>query len=332
MQRATITAIGHYVPPETYPNAYFESYLDTSDEWITTRTGIRERHFAKEGATSDLIVKAAQHCFDRFNVDPAKIDAIIVATATPDYLFPATACVVQDKLGLRHNTQLWGYDLLAACSSFLFALETARRLVESGQSRCVMVCGGDKMSAITDFEDRSTAVLFGDAAAVVLVEPSTDPEIGIIDAIVGIDGQGRDLLLLPAGGSAQPTTAETVAQRLHFLRQEGRAVFREAVVKMADITLEIMERNHLSAEDVDWLVPHQANMRIITATAQRAQLPMEKVMVNIDRYGNTTNATIPLCLSEALDAGKLRYGDNIIMTAFGAGFTWASIYLKWGIQ
>ena len=332
MARAAITAVGHYVPPDTYSNAYFESYLDTSDEWIRTRTGIRERHFAKEGATSDLIVKAAQHCFERHQVDPSKIDAIIVATATPDYLFPATACIVQDKLGLRSNPRLWGYDLLAACSSFLFALETARRLVESGQSQCVMVCGGDKMSAITDFDDRITAVLFGDAAAVVLVEPSEDPAIGIIDSIVGIDGQGGPLLRLPAGGSALPTTEETVKKKLHFLQQEGRAVFREAVVKMADITLEIMERNNLKAEDIQWLVPHQANLRIITATAERAQLPMDKVMVNIDRYGNTTNATIPLCLSEAIDEGKLHYGDNIIMTAFGAGFTWASIYMRWGIR
>lgn len=332
MKRAAITAIGHYVPPDVYTNSYFESYLDTSDEWIRTRTGIRERRFAKGGATSDLIVKAARNCFERFDVNPNKIDTIIVATASPDHLFPATACIVQEKLQLYGNDRLWGYDLLAACSSFLFALETARRLVESGASQCVMVCGGDKMSSIVDFDDRTTAVLFGDAAGVVLVEPTEDPSIGIMDSLLGMDGRGKELLLMPAGGSAMPASEETVQKRLHVVKQEGQAVFREAVVKMADITLEIMQKNGLTADDVDWLVPHQANLRIIAATAHRANLSMEKVLVNIDKYGNTTNATIPLCLSEAQQEGKLKYGDNVILTAFGAGFAWGSIYMKWGIR
>ncbi len=325
---ATITSIAHYFPPDVYPNSYFEKYLDTSDEWIIERTGIRERRLAKNGATSDLIVPAAKLCLERRGLKTTDIECVIVATVTPDYMFPPTAAVVQNKLGIQ---RAWGFDLSAACSGFVFALVTAAKLVESGAVKNVLLCGGDKMSAITDFQDRAQAVLFGDGAGVALIEMSNDPELGILDQILRIDGEGSKFLYQPAGGSAKPASHETVDNREHYVHQEGQTVFKAAVKGMADVTLEIMEKNKLSKDDISWLVPHQANFRIISATAQRMGLPLDKVMVNIDRYANTTAATIPSCLSEWYESGKLKKGDKIIIASFGAGFTLGAIYMRWSI-
>lgn len=326
---ATITSLAHYFPPNVYPNSYFEGYLDTSNEWIVERTGIHERRFSNNGATSDLIVPAAQKCLAQRGISHDTIDCIIVSTVTPDYMFPATAAVVQNKLGLKN---VWGFDLSAACSGYLFGLVTAVKLVESGAVRNVLLCGADKMSAIVDFQDRAQAVLFGDGAAVTLIEMSNDPELGILDHILRIDGEGGKFLYQAAGGSFKPASIETVQNREHYIHQEGQAVFKAAVVGMADVTLEIMKKNQLTGEDVDWLVPHQANLRIITATAQRMGLPMEKVMVNIDKYANTTAATIPSCLSEWHQAGKLKRGNNLILASFGAGFTWGAVYMRWSMD
>ncbi len=325
---ATITSIAHYFPPDVYPNSYFEQYLDTSDEWIIERTGIRERRFSKDGATSDLIVPAAKLCIERRGIKLEDIECIIVATVTPDHLFPATACVVQHKLGIPNA---WGFDLSAACSGFLFALVTAAKIVESGGARNVLLCGADKMSSIVDFEDRAQAVLFGDGAGVVLIEMSPDPGLGILDHILHIDGEGGKYLYQAAGGSAKPASFETVKNREHYIHQEGQAVFKAAVKGMADVSVEIMKKNNLTNYDVDWLVPHQANFRIISATADRMGLPMDKVMVNIDKYANTTAATIPSCLSQWWEDGKLKKGDNIILASFGAGFTWGAVYMKWSL-
>lgn len=325
---ATITSIAHYFPPDVYPNSYFEKYLDTSDEWIIERTGIRERRLAKNGATSDLIVPAAKLCLERRGLKATDVECVIVATVTPDYMFPPTAAVVQNKLGIP---KAWGFDLSAACSGFVFALVTAAKLVESGAVKNVLLCGGDKMSAIVDFQDRAQAVLFGDGAGVALVEMSDDPEFGILDQILRIDGEGGKFLYQPAGGSAKPASHETVDNREHYIHQEGQTVFKAAVKGMADVTVEIMERNNLSKDDISWLVPHQANFRIISATAQRMGLPLDKVMVNIDRYANTTAATIPSCLSEWYESNKLKRGDKIIIASFGAGFTLGAIYMRWSI-
>ncbi|MEJ5287179.1 MAG: 3-oxoacyl-[acyl-carrier-protein] synthase, KASIII [Candidatus Kapaibacterium sp.] len=325
---ATITSIAHYFPPDVYTNEYFEQYLDTSDEWITERTGIKERRFLKEGATSDLIVPAAKLCLERRGMKPEDVDCIIVATVTPDHMFPATACVVQNKLGIPNA---WGFDLSAACSGFLFALVTAAKIVESGGARNVLLCGADKMSAIVDFEDRAQAVLFGDGAGVALIEKSDDPNLGILDHILYIDGEGGKYLYQAAGGSAKPASIETVKNREHYIHQEGQAVFKAAVKGMADVSVEIMEKNNLTKDDIAYLVPHQANLRIITATAQRMGISMDKVMVNIDKYANTTAATIPSCLSQWWEAGKLKKGDNLILASFGAGFTWGAVYMKWSM-
>ncbi|MGQ9818621.1 MAG: beta-ketoacyl-ACP synthase III [Candidatus Kapaibacteriales bacterium] len=326
---ATITSVAHYFPPDVYPNSYFESYLDTSNEWIIERTGIRERRFSRNGATSDLIVPASRQCLEQRGISPESIDCIIVSTVTPDYMFPATAAVVQNKLGLKNA---WGFDLSAACSGYLFGLVTAAKLVESGAVRNVLLCGADKMSAIVDFQDRTQAVLFGDGAAVTLIEMSDDPELGVLDHILRIDGEGGKYLYQAAGGSFKPATIETVQNREHYIHQEGQAVFKSAVIGMAEVTLEIMKKNNLRDDDVDWLVPHQANLRIITATAQRMGLPMEKVMVNIDKYANTTAATIPSCLSEWYQAGKLKRGNRLILASFGAGFTWGAVYMRWSMD
>ncbi len=328
-RRAYISSLAHYVPEEVYSNQFFEKRLDTSDEWIRTRTGISERRFAFNKGTSELMLPAAEKAIARRGIDKQDIDLIICATITPDHVFPSTACLLQNKLGIKH---CWGFDLAAACSGFLFALETARRFIESGAAQRVLLCGGDRMSAILDFEDRSTCVLFGDGAGAIILEASDDPEIGVFDANLRIDGAGKDFLYMPAGGSAKPPSAETVANKEHYVVQDGRTVFRAAVVGMADVTAEVMERNNLRAEDVAWLVPHQANMRIIGATAERMGVSSDKVMVNIDRYGNTTAGTIPLCLSEWYDAGKIQYGDRLILSSFGAGYTWGSVYLRWGIK
>jgi 3-oxoacyl-[acyl-carrier-protein] synthase-3 len=326
---ATITSIAHYLPPDVYSNAHFESYLETNDEWITARTGIKERRFAKDGGTSDLIVPAAKACLEKKGVSPEEIDMVIVCTVTPDHFFPSTACLVQDKVGLKNA---WGFDISAACSGFVFGLVTAAKMVESGQAKKVLLCGADKMTSILDLNDRAQAVLFGDGAGVCLIEKSEDENTGIIDNILHIDGSGGKYLHMPAGGSLKPSSHESVDNKEHFIHQDGQAVFKHAVVGMADVSVEILERNGLTPDDVAYLVPHQANLRIISATANRMGLPMEKVMVNIDKYGNTTAGTIPICLSEWHSECKIKKGDKLVLASFGAGFTWGSIYLVWDMN
>lgn len=326
---ATITSIAHYLPPDIYPNSYFEKYLDTSDEWIFTRTGIKERRFLKEGGTSDLIVPAAKLCLEKKGYKPEDIDCVLVATVTPDHSFPCTAALVQHKLGIPNA---WGFDISAACSGFLFALQTACKLVESGAAKRVLLCGGDKMSSIIDFEDRATVVLFGDGAGCAVVEMSDDPNKGVMDAILRIDGEGGKYLNMPAGGSVRPPSVETVNDREHYVFQDGQNVFKAAVKGMADVSAEIMKQNNLSSDDVKWLVPHQANLRIIDATARRMGLESEKVMINIEKYGNTTAGTIPILLSEWSDRGDLVDGDKIVLASFGAGFTWGAMYLVWHLN
>lgn len=326
--RAAITAVGMYVPDKVLDNHYFESILDTNDEWIRTRTGIRERRILESGATSDLGVKAAEDLFSTTDVKPEEIDAIIVATVTPDMFFPATACLIQNRIGA---TNAWGFDLSAACSGFLFALQTGTGLIESGNYKKILVIGADKMSSILDYTDRNTCILFGDGASAVLLEPSEDNNFGIMDSILRVDGSGQHSLHMRGGGSLHPATPETIGNKMHYIYQDGKAVFKVAVKGMADVSGEIMERNNLSSEDIAYLVPHQANLRIIDATAKRMGIGPEKVTINIDKYGNTTAATIPLCLTEYYRADKIKKGDKIILAAFGAGFTWGSTYLVWSI-
>lgn len=326
---AVITAVGMYVPDTVLDNKYFESIVDTNDEWIVSRTGIRERRKMDDGATSDMAAKACEDLFKTTNVKPEEIDVVIVATVTPDMFFPATACLVQEKIGAKNA---WGFDLSAACSGFLFALQTGASLIESGNYQKVLVVGSDKMSSIVDYTDRNTCILFGDAASAVLLEPSKDLNYGVKDSLLYVDGSGKDALNMKAGGSALPSSADTVNRKLHYIYQDGKAVFKVAVKGMADISYEIMQRNGLKAEDVSYLVPHQANLRIIAATAQRMGVSEDKVMINIDRYGNTTAATIPLCLTEYYRAGKIKKGDNLVLAAFGAGYTWGALYLTWGFD
>lgn len=325
---AMITGVGMYVPDKVLDNAFFEKIVETNSEWIITRTGIKERRIIENGATSDLAYLAAEDLIKTHNINRDEIDVIIVATVTPDMFFPATACLVQEKLGCKNA---WGFDLSAACSGFLFALQTGASLVESGAYKKVLVIGADKMSAITDYTDRNTCILFGDAGSAVLLEPTEDKSLGIQDSILRIDGSGKDALYMSGGGSLNPPTHETVDKKMHYIYQDGKAVFKVAVKGMADVSYEIMEKNNLKAEDVAYLVPHQANLRIIDATAERMGLSKEKVMINIDKYGNTTAATIPLCLTEYYRAGKLKKGDNLILAAFGAGYTWGSTYLVWSL-
>ena len=328
IKRAKITAVGHYLPDEKLTNHDLEQMVETNDEWIQSRTGIRERRILKDNdkASAYMASKAAEEALSKSGVSAEEIDAIIVATVTPDYLFPATACLVQKHIGA---TNAFGFDLSAACSGFLFALTTGANMIESGRSGKVLVIGSDKMSSIVDFEDRSTCILFGDAAGAVLLEESED-ETGIIDYVQHTEGDLNCTLYQPAGGSLNPASEQTVADRQHYIRQDGRTVFKRATEGMADVSLEIMEKNNLEPDDVAWLVPHQANKRIIDATARRMGLDSDKVMINIDRYGNTTAATIPLCLYDWQD--ELNYGDNLVLAAFGGGYTWGAVYLKWGIQ
>ncbi|REL33669.1 ketoacyl-ACP synthase III [Rhodohalobacter sp. SW132] len=323
---AKITGVGKYLPDYILTNKELETMVDTNDEWITSRTGISERRILKgEGrGTSYMASRAAKAALEDADVDPDEIDAIIVATVTPDYLFPATACLVQKQIGAD---KAYAFDLSAACSGFLFALTTGGTMIESGRAKKVLVIGADKMSSILDYSDRTTCILFGDAGAAVLLE-ATDEKVGIIDYIHYTDGDEDRMLYQPAGGSVMPATEQTVEQKLHFLRQEGRSVFKRATEGMADVSLEIMEKNNLAPDDVSWLVPHQANLRIIDATARRMGLDKEKVMINISKYGNTTSATIPLCLADWND--ELSEGDNLVLSAFGGGLTWGSIFLKWG--
>lgn len=323
--RAAITAVGGYVPETKLTNFDLEKMVDTNDEWIRTRTGIEERRILKEPgkASSDMAVPAIQEILRKRNMDATEIDCIICATVTPDMVFPATANIVADKIGA---TNAWGYDMSAACSGFLYALTTGAMYIESGRFKKVIVVGVDKMSAIIDYTDRATCIIFGDGAGAVLLEPNEDGA-GVLDSILRSDGSGRQYLHMKAGGSLKPATMETVLAKEHFAYQEGQAVFKFAVKGMADVSAELLERNGLTGEDIAWLVPHQANLRIIDATANRMGLPKEKVMINIQRYGNTTAATIPLCLWEW--ESQLKKGDNIVLAAFGGGFTWGATWVKW---
>lgn len=325
---ATITGVGMYVPDIVMDNAYFEKIVDTNSDWIITRTGIKERRKLEQGATSDLGARAAEDLFTKHNINRDEVDVIIVATVTPDMLFPATACLVQDKIGCKNA---WGFDLSAACSGFLFALQTGAGLIESGAYKKVLVIGADKMSSIVDYTDRNTCILFGDAGSAVLLEPTEDKSFGIQDSILRIDGSGREALYMLGGGSLNPPTHETVDKKMHYIYQDGKAVFKVAVKGMADVSYEIMQKNNLKSEDVAYLVPHQANLRIIDATAERMGISKDKVMINIDKYGNTTAATIPLCLTEYYRDGRLKKGDKVILAAFGAGYTWGSTYLVWSL-
>jgi len=299
--------------------------VDTNDEWIRTRTGIEERRILKEPgkAASDICIPAVKEILEKKNLDPKEIDCIICATVTPDMVFPATANIVADKVGA---TNAFSYDLGAACSGFLFALTTGAAYIESGRYKKVIVVGADKMSAIIDYTDRATCIIFGDGAGAVLLEPDEDG-YGLRDAILRSDGSGRDFLYMKAGGSLKPATIETVTAKEHYVYQEGKTVFKFAVVGMAEVSAEIMERNNLTADDIAWLVPHQANLRIIDATANRMNLPKEKVMINIQKYGNTTAGTLPLCLWDW--ENQLKKGDNLILAAFGGGFTWGACWIKW---
>lgn len=325
---AIITAVGMYVPEKILNNAYFESTVDTTEEWITTRTGIKERRILENGATSDLATKATEDLLQQHNVNPEEIDVIIVATVTPDMLFPATACLVQERIGANNA---WGFDLSAACSGFLFAFQTGCAFIESGQYKKVLVIGSDKMSSILNYSDRNNCILFGDGAAAVLLEPSEDMNLGLQNSTLRIDGEGKDKLYMPGGGSLNPPTHETVDKKMHYLFQDGKAVFKVAVKGMADVSYELMQKNNLTSDDIAYLVPHQANKRIIDATGERMGLSKDKVMMNIDRYGNTTAATIPLCLVEYYRDGKIKKGDKLILSAFGAGYTWGSSYIVWAI-
>ncbi|MHB8579598.1 MAG: beta-ketoacyl-ACP synthase III [Ignavibacteriaceae bacterium] len=327
-QRAIITGVGMYVPDKILDNAFFEKIVNTNDEWIRTRTGIRERRILENGATSDLATRAAEDLLKSMNMSADEIDVIIIATVTPDMFFPATACLVQNNIGAKNA---WGFDLSAACSGFLFAFQTGCSLVESGRYKKVMVIGADKMSSITDYTDRNNCILFGDGAAALLLEPSEDNNLGMQDSLLKIDGSGKDALYMLGGGSLNPPTHDTVDKKMHYIFQDGKAVFKVAVKGMADISYEIMQKNNLTSDDISYLVPHQANLRIIDATAERMGISKDKVMINIDRYGNTTAATIPLCLVEYYRNGKIKKGDKLILSAFGAGYTWGAIYLVWAI-
>jgi 3-oxoacyl-[acyl-carrier-protein] synthase-3 len=322
---AAITAVGKYVPDYVLTNQILETMVDTNDEWITSRTGIKERHILKEKnkGTSFLAIHAAKDLLTKSKIDPKEIELVIVATATPDMQAAATSVYVATQIGA---TEAFGYDLVAACSSFLYAISTASAYIESGRYKKVLVIGADANSSMVDYTDRSTCIIFGDGAGAVLLEPNSEG-FGVQDEYLRSDGTGREFLQVPAGGSIEPATAQTIQDKKHFVRQDGKTVFKWAVSNMADACLKILQRNKLAINDINWLAPHQANKRIIDATANRMDLPSSKVMMNIEKYGNTTSATIPLLLSDY--EKQLKKGDNIIMAAFGGGFTWGSIYLKW---
>tara|TARA_Y100000991_G_scaffold32435_1_gene20893 strand:- start:4365 stop:5363 length:999 start_codon:yes stop_codon:yes gene_type:complete len=323
--KAAITGVHGYVPDYILTNQELETMVETNDEWITTRTGIKERRILKgEGlASSDLGVGAIKGLLQKKNIAAEEIDCIICATATPDMIFPSTACIIADKIGAKNA---FAYDLMAACSGFLFSVATAAKYIETGAYKKIIVVGADKMSSIVDYTDRQTCIIFGDGAGAVLLEPNIEG-LGVYDSIMKSNGEGRHYLRMTGGGSYHPASEETIKNKEHFIHQEGQTVFKFAVKGMADVSGEIMEKNNLKGEDIAWLVPHQANKRIIDATANRMGIGTDKVMLNIQRYGNTTNGTIPLCLWEW--ENQLNKGDNLILAAFGGGFTWGSIYLKW---
>jgi len=325
--RAKISSVGTYVPPRLLTNADLETMVTTNDQWIQERTGIRQRHLVDPGtATSDLAAEAARDCLLRRGIPASEIEAILVATVTPDMLFPATACLVQNKIGA---TGTWGFDLSAACSGFLYALQMGAKLVESGAHKKVLVIGADVMSSIIDYTDRSTCILFGDGAGAVLIEPCSDGEIGLVDFIHEIDGSGANSLYMPGGGSLHPSTLETVNAKMHFVHQEGGAVFKVAVRRMSELAESLLARNGLTAADVDLFIPHQANQRIILATAERLGLHQENIVINIGDYGNTTAATIPLAMNSALSQGRLKKGMTILLASFGGGYTVGSTILRW---
>ena len=325
--RAKISAVGAYVPPKLLTNADLEKMVATSNDWILERTGIRERHIVEPGtATSDLAVEAARRCLAKAGVEPGEIEVIIVATVTPDMFFPATACLVQDKLGAKGA---WGFDLSAACSGFPYALQVGAKLVESGMHKKVLVIGSDVMSSVIDYTDRATCVIFGDGAGAVLLEPCAEGEVGLIDYWHEIDGSGAPALNMPAGGSLHPSTAQTVEAKMHFVHQDGAAVYKFAVRKMAEASESILARNGVSGADLACFIPHQANKRIILATAERLGMPENAVVINIDRFGNTTAATIPMAMQTALDEGRLKKGDLVLLASVGAGFTVGATLLQW---
>jgi 3-oxoacyl-[acyl-carrier-protein] synthase-3 len=329
LYNAKITAVAYHAPEKIVTNRDLEETLDTSDEWIRTRTGISQRHVVAQGeATSDLCVVATRELLEQRGITAEEIDCIIVATVTPDMMFPSTACVLQHKLGAKNA---WGFDLSAACAGFIFATATAAQFVHAGSSRKALVVGADVMSSIVNPRDRNTCVLFGDAAGAVLIEPTEPGEEGIIDFILRCDGGGGRNLYMPAGGSLNPATHQTVEQNMHYVHQDGRAVFKNAVQGMADVSLEILRRNQISVSDVALYVPHQANLRIIDAAVDRMGIDTSRVAINIDRYANTTAATIPIGIGEAYRARKLRKGDVLLLATFGAGYTWGSLLVRWAI-
>ena len=325
MMRAAITAVGGYVPPDILSNADLERMVDTTDEWIRTRTGVLERRILRGDGlgSSDMAAEAVRTLLTKRGISADEIDLVICGTVTPDMVFPATANVLCDKIGA---VNAWGFDLGAACSGFIYALTVGSQFIETGKYKKVVIVGVDKMSSIIDYTDRATCIIFGDGAGAVLLEPSDDGN-GIMDSILCSDGSGRQYLHQKAGGSVKPASIETVTNREHFVFQDGQPVFKAAVKGMADVSAQIMEKNQLTSDDIAWLVPHQANLRIIDATANRMGIGPEKVMINIQKYGNTTAGTIPLCLSDW--ENQLRKGDNIVLAAFGGGFTWGAVYLKW---
>ncbi len=330
LRRAKISALGTFVPPRILTNADFEKMVDTTDQWIVERTGIRERHVVEKGtATSDLAAEAGRRCLADRGISPEEVEVIIVATVSPDMPFPATACLVQDKIGAHHA---WGFDLGAACSGFLYALQVGSKLVESGAQDRVMVIGADTMSSMIDYTDRSTCILFGDGAGAVLLEPAGEGEEGIIDYAHEIDGSGANALRLPAGGSLRPASAETVANKEHYVYQDGQTVYKFAVRKMAEIAEKVLTRHGLTGRDLACFIPHQANRRIIESTAQRLGMPLDTVLINIDRYGNTIAATVPLAMGTAREAGKLKKGDLVLLASVGAGFTSGATLLRWEID
>jgi 3-oxoacyl-[acyl-carrier-protein] synthase-3 len=329
LQRVKISALGTYVPPRLLTNADLEKMVETTNDWIMSRVGIKERHIVDKGVgTSDLAAEAAKVALAKRGIGPNDIDAIIVATVTPDMMFPATACLVQDKIGAKH---CWGFDLQAGCSQFVYALQVGAQFVRTGAHKKVMVIGADVMSSIIDYTDRATCVLFGDGAGAVILEPATDADgdNGLIDFMHEVDGSGGVSLYMPGGGSLHPSSHETVDKKMHYVHQDGAAVFKFAVRKMSEACLGILERNHLTGNNIDLMIPHQANLRIISATADRLKLPPDKVVVNIERYGNTTGATIPLAMQTAIDDGRLKKGSLVLLAAVGAGFTVGTTLLRW---
>jgi 3-oxoacyl-[acyl-carrier-protein] synthase III len=328
-RRAKITALGTYVPPQVLTNQDLEKMVETNDEWILERTGIRERHVLAKGlGTSDICAEAARKCLAARGVQPTEVQAIVVGTVTPDMMFPSTACLVQDKIGAKGA---WGFDVSAGCSGFVFALQAGVKLVESGAHDKVLVCGADANTRMTDYTDRTTCILFGDGGGAVLVEPAVDGEIGFIDFVHEVDGSGGVSLNLKGGGSLNPPSHETVEKKMHYIYQDGQAVYKFAVRKMAEAAARVLERNGITGADLGCFIPHQANKRIITATADRLGLAPDRVIINIDKYGNTSAGTIPLAMETAIEEGKLKKGDLVLLAAVGAGFTVGAALLRWEI-